>query len=143
QLRQFRDRAPELAAVQIDERLVLRVGGPLVEIQRDAEIAVEHVAGNVRDNRDGAAADIETVDRALVEAVGEHRIAGAVIRILADPARAQHAAIAYFEQPAFQMVRHSSLQTFSSSRPAALREPPNRATRQNGWVMLGFDYYPC
>ena len=43
------------------------------------------------------AGDIDPIDRAPVEMIGQHRVAGAVVGILADPARAQHAAIADFQ----------------------------------------------
>jgi hypothetical protein len=38
--------------------------------------------------------------------IGQHRVAGAVIGIFADPARAQDAAIADFEKTPFEMIGH-------------------------------------
>ena len=58
---------PSLPRIQIEQRFLLRLRGALVEIQRDTEIAVQHIAGDVRDDGDRAAADIEPVDRAPVE----------------------------------------------------------------------------
>jgi len=53
------------------------------------------------------AGDVDAVDRTLVEMPGNNCVAGAEVGILADPAWAQHAAIADFEQPSFQMISHA------------------------------------
>src|SRR5690606_61376 len=66
----------------------------------------QDVARNMRDHRDGPAGDIDAVDRALVEVPGDDRVAGAEIRILANPARAQHAAVAHFEQASLEVIGH-------------------------------------
>src|SRR5439155_8494009 len=89
-------------------RFLLGVRGPLVEIECDAEIPVQNVAGDVRDHRDGSTGYIDPVDRAGIEAIGQHRIAGAVVGILADPARTEDATIADLEQTPFEMIRHGS-----------------------------------
>jgi hypothetical protein len=72
-------------------------------------LPVQHIAGDVRHHRDRAAGHVDAVDRALVEVIGQHRVAGAVIGILADPAGAQHPAIAHFQQAAFQVIGHDRL----------------------------------
>jgi hypothetical protein len=37
---------------------------------------------------------------------GNDSVTGAEIRIFADPARAEHATVANFEQPSFEMIGH-------------------------------------
>ena len=55
------------------------------------------------------AADVDAVDRALVDAPRDDRVAGAVVGILADPARAQDAAVADLEKTTFQVIAHGTL----------------------------------
>src|SRR4029453_9046916 len=64
------------------------------------------VAGHVGQGDDRAAGDVDTVDGAFVEVPSNDGVAGAVVGILANPARAQHPAVANFEKSAFEMVSH-------------------------------------
>ena len=68
----------------------------------------EDVLGDV--GRDGhrQAADVDAFDRALLDAPGDHGVAGLVVGVLADPARAQHVAGADLQQPSLDLVRHGS-----------------------------------
>jgi hypothetical protein len=52
------------------------------------------------------AGDVDAIDRALVEVPGNDGVTGAEVRILADPARAQHPTVADLEQSSFQMIGH-------------------------------------
>jgi hypothetical protein len=51
---------------------------------------------------------IDAVDFAFFKVVRQRRVASSPIRIHADPARAQHFAIADFEKTAFEFVSHNS-----------------------------------
>ena len=64
----------------------------------------EHVARNVDDAYEVQAADVDAADRAVVEVVGVERVARTSVGVLADPARAKHAARARLEQRALEFV---------------------------------------
>jgi hypothetical protein len=57
--------------------------------------------------------NVDAVDRAFVEMPGNDGVASAEIRIFADPAWAQHATVADFEQPSFKMISHVFLPDWS------------------------------
>ena len=78
----------------------------VVDIDSGAPIALQDIARHMREHRDRGAANVDTVDATLVEVPGHDGIAGAGIGIFTDPAGAKDAAIADFEQSAFQMIRH-------------------------------------
>ncbi|MOA13292.1 hypothetical protein D3C78_1333390 [compost metagenome] len=77
--------------------------------------------------RNGVAAHIHPIDRSLVYAPGDDGVAGAVVRVLANPAGAQDVAVTHFEQATFQVIAHMNLhgshtKTNLSSWLAAARE---------------------
>src|SRR5206468_4425185 len=74
-----------------------------------------------RGNR--VAANVHPVDRALVDAPRDDGVAGAVVGILADPARAEDAAVADFEQTAFQVIAHATLHRYSAKEPIDATPP--------------------
>jgi hypothetical protein len=63
----------------------------------------------MRDETDRSTRNVDAIDRSLVKAPREHRVARAEIGILADPARTQYAAIANFEEPPFEVISHEYL----------------------------------
>ena len=63
----------------------------------------------MREHRQRAARHVHAVDGALVEMPGDDRVAGLVVRVLADPAWTEDAAVADFEQPSFEVISHESL----------------------------------
>src|SRR6185369_3123716 len=96
-LREVGNRTALLARVDGEKRLLLRFRDLVVEVDGGRPVALQDVAGNVRDHRDRPAGDVDAVDRPLVEMPRNDRVAGAEVRILADPARTQHATVADFE----------------------------------------------
>src|SRR5262249_4443949 len=98
------ERAAELAAEGVEDRILLRRRRPLVDVDGDGPVAREDVARQLGDVDDVQPADIDTVDLALVEVVADEGVAGAVVGVLADPAGAQHVARAGLEQRAGQAV---------------------------------------
>jgi hypothetical protein len=64
--------------------------------------------------------DVDVVDSTFVEMPGNDGVAGAEIRIFADPARAQHATVADFEQPSFKMIGHVFLRIGVAQSSGAL-----------------------
>jgi len=106
QLGEVRDRSAQLAGVNAEDRFLLLRRDLVVEVDGGAPVARQDVAGNVRDQRNRMAGDVDAVDRALVEMPGNDGVAGAEVGILADPAWAQHATIADLEQSSFQMIGH-------------------------------------
>ena len=106
QLHELGDRAAQLARVDAEDRLLLLRRHLVVEVDRRPPVALQDVAWHVRDHCDRPAGHVDAIDRALVETPGDDRVAGAVVGILADPARAEHTAIADFEQASFEVIRH-------------------------------------
>ncbi len=51
---------------------------------------------------------VDVADLSLVEMPGDDRVTGPVVGILPDPARAQHAAVADFEQATCELIGHGS-----------------------------------
>jgi hypothetical protein len=80
--------------------------------RRNAKIAAQHIAWNVRDHRDRPAGDIDAVDGSGVEMVGQYRVASAVVGVIPDPARALEAAIAHFEQTPVEVIAIRNLAPF-------------------------------
>src|SRR6185295_6408017 len=113
QLGEIRHWAAELAGVDAEDSLLLLRRHLVVEVDGGAPVARENVARNVGDKDDRAAGDVDAVDRAFVEMPGNDGVAGAEIRIFADPARAQHATVAHFEQPSLKMISHVCLPDWS------------------------------
>jgi hypothetical protein len=109
ELREICDGPALLARVHGEQRGLLRGRDPLVEIDGGLPVALQDVARHVRDHRDRPVGHVHAVDRALVEMPRDDGVAGAEIGILADPAGAQHAAIADFEQPPFEVITHGCL----------------------------------
>jgi hypothetical protein len=84
----------------------LRIRGAVVDIQRGAKAAFQHVTWNVKSRRDGTSSHVNSIDTAFVEMPRLHGIAGAIVWILTDPAWAEDATIAYLQKTAFEMIRH-------------------------------------
>jgi hypothetical protein len=64
------------------------------------------------------AGDIDAFDTALVEVPGHDGVAGAVIRVFADPTWAQDPTIADLQETAFEMICHHCLQPFAARKSA-------------------------
>src|SRR2546422_2477277 len=110
ELHQLADRPAQLTGVDVEDRLFLLRRYLLVEIHGGAPVAFENVARHMRNHRDRPCRHVDVVDRAaFVETPGDERVAGAEVRILADPAGAQHATIADFEQASFEVIAHGCL----------------------------------
>ena len=104
---EIRDGATELPGEQLEQRALLLGGRALVdEDDRLPGLRDQDVLRDVGGDRHRQPADVDALDRALLDAPGDHRVAGLVVRVLADPARAQDVAGADLQQPAFDLVRH-------------------------------------
>ena len=86
--------------------LLLCRRGAVVDIADDAEIALQRIAGNEGRHAHDEARDIDALDLALDDAIGERAAAGAVVGILADPAGAEDVAIADLQQIALEPISH-------------------------------------
>src|SRR6266853_796206 len=106
QLDEVGHRAAELAGINIEQSLLLLLAGLVIDVDRGTPIALKDIARHVRDTHDGRAGVVNTLDIALVEMPRYDGVAGAVVGILADPARAQHATIADFKKTAFEVICH-------------------------------------
>ena len=102
---QVRQRTSELPGVGVGERLLLLIGGPLVDEHHDLPAGRgEHVAGDLHHVDQRKATDVDPSDRSPVEVVGDECVARSPVRVLAHPARAQHPARAGLEQGSLQVV---------------------------------------
>jgi hypothetical protein len=108
ELRQVGDGPALLAGVDGEQRVLLLLGYLVVEVDGGGPVALQDVARDVSDHRDRSARHVDAVDRSLVEMPGDDGVAGAVVRILSDPARAQHAAVANLQQASFEVIRHAT-----------------------------------
>ena len=72
-------------------------------------ITLQRVAGNKDVDRKCQPGNVEPIDRAAVEMVGEGGLTRSVVRLLADPAGAKHIAIANLKDAPFQLVAHQLL----------------------------------
>src|SRR5262249_50811383 len=91
QFRELRDGPAELACINFEYRLLLRVRSTVVDIDCSAKVALQHVSRDGKCRRYGTPSHVDAVDAALVEMPRLHRVTGAVIGILANPAGAQDA----------------------------------------------------
>src|SRR5262249_4577580 len=78
----------------------------VIDIDRRPPVALEDVAGHVSQGNNGAPGDVNAFDRALVEMPANDGVAGSVVRIFSDPARAEYPAVADFQESTFEMVSH-------------------------------------
>src|SRR4029079_2701344 len=84
--------------------------------RRGPRLGFEDVVRDVCGDRERQAADVDALDRALLDAPGDRRVAGLVVGVLADPAGAQDVAGADLEQPAFDVVSHRASPRLSVGR---------------------------
>ena len=90
----------------------------------------------MRDQRNRVPRNVDTFNRALVEAPRDDRVASAEIGIFADPARTQHSAVAHFEQAPFEMVGHHAslaVDKYGCAVNAAAATHPTPAHRDFQW----------
>src|SRR5215813_7742776 len=106
-LDEIADRPAQLAGIDLEERLLLLLGGLAVDVDCRFPVSLKYVARDVRDHREGRSRHVDVVDLSLVEVPGDDGVAGAVVGIFADPARAEHATVADFEQTSFKVVCHT------------------------------------
>ena len=116
----IRDWAARLAGIDLEDRRLLLRRGALVDIDGDAPVALQDVAGKMRDNRDRRVRDLDPVDGALVEMVGDDGVARSIVGIFPDPAGAENAAVADFQQSPFKMIRHGSPLSMRNHAAAAV-----------------------
>src|SRR5262245_27920006 len=111
QRRQPCHRPAQLAAVHGGELLRLLVGGPVVDEDADAPVALGHDLGRVGDEGELAAADIRSVDVTVADVEDEHDAAVVVRRSVVERevARAHELARARLEVAAFQAPGHADL----------------------------------
>jgi len=98
------ERPAELAAERVEHRVRLLLSRPVVDEHELSPVALEDVARDVHRADQGQTAHVDSTDRALVEVVGDDRVAGSPVGVLPDPAWAQHVARADLEQRAFQLI---------------------------------------
>src|SRR5262249_24411694 len=108
QRRQVGDRPALLASEDADDRLLLVLPRPIVDIEMRPPIPLQRVPGNEYVDRKRQAGNVYPIDRATVEAVREARLTRPVIWFFAHQARAKNVAVADFENAAFELVRHRS-----------------------------------
>src|ERR671917_1968691 len=106
QLREVRQRSPEFAGEDVQQRLLLLVCGLVVHERGHFPVALEDVAGEVGKADEGQARDVHAVNGALVDVVGHYGVAGAVVGVLANPAGTQHVAVADLQYAPFQLIGH-------------------------------------
>ena len=106
QLDQIAYRTTQLAGMSLEDRLFLRRGARVADIDGGSPVALQNVARHMGDQRDGLSRHIDAVDRSLVEVPRDDGVAGAVVGILADPAGAEYAAVADFEETPFEVISH-------------------------------------
>jgi hypothetical protein len=104
---EIRDGTAELPGEQAEQRTLLFVGRSVVdEDDGGPRLRFEDVLRDVGRDRDRQTVDGDAFDRALVDAPGDRRVAGLVVGVLADPARAEDIARADFQQATFDLVAH-------------------------------------
>src|SRR5215472_13273748 len=123
EIRNLLQRAAELAAEGVEQRLLLRGRSAVIDIAQDGEIALQHVAGDEGGDPEDEPRDVEAVDLAFFDAIGERAAAGAVIRILADPAGAEDVAVADLEEVAFEPIPHLASPRFPGVSEACAAHP--------------------
>src|SRR5215208_5576005 len=106
--REVRYGAAELAGEDVQQRLLLLVRGCVVHKHSHLPVALKDVTGDVGQEGQAKPRDVHTVYRAIIHVPRQDRIAGAVVRVLADPAGAQHVAVADLQQAPFQLIGHFS-----------------------------------
>ncbi len=103
------DGAAQRAGEDLEELGLLLVGRAVVDEDGRLPRAGQDVARDVDGQRDRPAADVDALDGPAVDMPGERGIAGPAVRVLPDPARAQHVAGADLEQLALDVVGHRSV----------------------------------
>jgi hypothetical protein len=106
---QIRDGPALLAGEHAEERCLLLLAGALVDIELSPPVALQRIAGDEYVDRKCQSGNVEPIDRAAVEMIGEGGLARSVVRLFADPARAKHIAVANLEDAPFQLIGHDLL----------------------------------
>ena len=75
-------------------------------MNHNAPIAFEYIPGDVGGECHGKPGYVYAVDCAFFEVMRQRRITSPIIRVHADPAWAEHFAVADFEETAFKFVSH-------------------------------------
>jgi hypothetical protein len=84
----------------------------LIDVDDSPPVALQHVSGNVYDKSQRQTGYIHAVDFPFFEMVRQRGIASPVVRVDADPAGAEHLAIADFQKASFEFVRHGDFPPF-------------------------------
>src|SRR5262249_26226766 len=124
QLHELADGATGLARVHLEDRRFLLRRDSLVEIDRGSPVAFQDVARHARDQRNRAVGNVDPIDRSLVEAPGDDRVAGPEVGVRPDQARAKNAAVAHFEQATFEVISHKCLLGISKRKGAGAGDSP-------------------
>src|SRR5260370_5112695 len=98
-----------LAGEHAEERRLLLWARPLVDVKVSPPVALQRVTRNEYVDHNCQPGNVEPVDRAAVEMIGKGGLTRSVVRLLADPARAKHIAIANLEDAPLQLVLHDLL----------------------------------
>ena len=101
---EVRERTAELPRKRGEQRLTLLVRCLRIDEDHDFPVAGEDVPRNVGDADKAQARHVEALDLAGVEVVSDDGVALSVIRVLADPAGAEHAARAGLDQRALERI---------------------------------------
>src|SRR3972149_6744547 len=127
QLRQVRQRAAQLAGEGVEKRLLLLRRSLVVHVDDGPPVALEDVTGDVGQQHEAAAGYVAAIHRAAVDVVADDSVALPAVRVLPDPAGADHLAGAAFEQASFQLIRHFLTSFYVDNLPIARL----RATAKN------------
>src|SRR5262249_40792171 len=100
------DRPAQLAGPHAEQRVTLGRRRAVVHVDADLPVAFQDVAGNVRQNHQRPAGDVDAVRHSLVDVPREHAVAPPTVRILADPAGTERVARTDLQEPALELVRH-------------------------------------
>src|SRR6478609_565408 len=104
---QVGDGAAQLSGEQLEQGALLLVGRAVVDEDRCLPgLRDQDVLRDVGRHGDRQAADVDALDRPLLDAPRDRRVARLVVRVLADPARAENVAGAHLEQPSLDVVSH-------------------------------------
>ena len=101
-------RAAEFATEQPKQRPLLLGRGAIIDVADRASPSLEDIAWNIDRDAKIESRDIDAVDFASLDAIGQGAPASAMVRVLSDPAWAKRLAIADLKKIALETVRHGS-----------------------------------
>src|SRR5579875_462024 len=118
------DGTAKLPAEELEQAVLLLRRGTYVDAQQGAPVALEDIPRDVGEDCQGKTADVNPFDLTVVDVVGDDRIAGPPVRVLANPAGAEHVAVADLQEASLELIRHLFLTSSDSRVPA---RAPRRA----------------